>query len=569
MFQGQGYALSQNVSVTKNAAGEYAVTDNGTGKTYLIAHDHGLLRVFNAAGKPGERRPPHVNHRAGPAATVPDGDGLQRWPQPRHAARRVEDALLQQRHLVLHRLHQEVDGGQRLADPRPRQGTELPGAEGRDRAGDDDLRDDAGHGRRRRPDHRVGLGAKSTVGISVGIAAAINTISDTTQAFVADSTVSGTSVAIAATSAATIDAVTIGGVLDATLGKGEGFQGDAPGKAGQHHPGHGRVLRPGPRRGRYGHDVRHGREQGISVGTLDLSSILADAGGLALALSLGDERRTPAPWVSIGISVALNTISNTDEAFINHAPVYGPVGRRDEHLRRDHRRPDPRGRLDVHIDDGSRPGPGPHRHRAGSKNVIDDTVSAYITGKHPATGRGVQATGGDITVAADDSATINAQAFGVALGVGVDAGGSLGLGAPGAHFAFNSIGNTIAASILGSTVDAQALSVTANEGSTITALTVGDGGRDGDHQLRRFVLVPAAAPARSRRTPWPTWSRRTSRAVRRRPTPSGPRPATSPSTRPTRRRPPRPPTAAASASASRSAKGPRPRLPSAWSSPRT
>src|SRR5262249_5381793 len=75
----------------------------------------------------------------------------------------------------------------------------------------------------------LNLGAKSTVGISVGIAAAVNNITDTTQAFVADSTVGGTSVDIAATSATTIDAVTIGGVLEATLGKGDGFQGDGAG----------------------------------------------------------------------------------------------------------------------------------------------------------------------------------------------------------------------------------------------------------------------------------------------------------------------------------------------------
>ncbi|HKM53695.1 MAG TPA: hypothetical protein VJY33_09815 [Isosphaeraceae bacterium] len=68
-----------------------------------------------------------------------------------------------------------------------------------------------------------------TVGISVGIAAAVNNFSNTIQAFVADSSVTGTSVAVAATSTATIDAVTIGGVLDATIGKGDGFQGDGAG----------------------------------------------------------------------------------------------------------------------------------------------------------------------------------------------------------------------------------------------------------------------------------------------------------------------------------------------------
>src|SRR6185312_13777136 len=46
----------------------------------------------------------------------------------------------------------------------------------------------------------LSIGARSTIGISVGIAAAVNMITNTTQAFVADSTVKSTSVAIAATS---------------------------------------------------------------------------------------------------------------------------------------------------------------------------------------------------------------------------------------------------------------------------------------------------------------------------------------------------------------------------------
>ena len=112
-------------------------------------------------------------------------------------------------------------------------------------------------------------------------------------------------------------------MLDATLGKGEGFQGDGAGA------GSGNTIQDTVASYVKDRDAADAIATSVtaaggaaSIGTLDLSSILADAGGLALALSLGDSPDAGAV-VSIGISVALNTISDTDEAFIDTRTVSG------------------------------------------------------------------------------------------------------------------------------------------------------------------------------------------------------------------------------------------------------
>src|SRR5262249_42737563 len=143
-----------------------------------------------------------------------------------------------------------------------------------------------------------------------------------------------------------------------------------------------------------------------SISTLDLSSILADAGGLALAISFG-EKADAGAIVSVGIAVALNTISNTDEAFIDRALVSGQSG---VAVTSPSDAPIDAvtlaGALDVHINVGDGLGLDLTGAGAGAKNVITNTVSAYITDSAPSTGRGVRAPGGDIQVAADDSSTI-------------------------------------------------------------------------------------------------------------------------------------------------------------------
>jgi hypothetical protein len=148
--------------------------------------------------------------------------------------------------------------------------------------------------------------------------------------------------------------------------------------------------------------------QTVTVAAMDTSGITADAGGFAIALARKKTGATGAG--TIGVSVALNEVANSTDAYI------------EDHV--------------------------------GGMNVV--------------------ATTGDIIVSATDAASIQADVIGASLAVSGSSKGVAGAVAIGLSVAKNEINNTILAYLENSTVDATAgnVAITAVEDATIWATSV-------------------------------------------------------------------------------------------------
>ena len=163
------------------------------------------------------------------------------------------------------------------------------------------------------------LGDGSGVRGAVGIAASQNRIENTMKAYVAESTVNARSVAVDASSVATIDSLSIGGALDVDIGKGSGLDGSGAG-AGSGNFIHNRVeasIKDPVPDNTLGTVVTTTTGD-VSVTATDLSTIVADAGGLAIGLKIGDGTGLN---LSVGISVAVNDIGDTHPGL--HRPRAG------------------------------------------------------------------------------------------------------------------------------------------------------------------------------------------------------------------------------------------------------
>jgi len=476
VFSDQGYALSSDASVTKNAAGEYLLTDRTNGNTYLVVPDHGLLRVFDATGQGSTVSAGSVQITAEDRrllfqttsdyssdlnqGNVPGGldtefqhngitlssstflkvdtlNAVQGW--------LIHDRLAGRTYLVL----EDATGGMSIYDT-------------------SQITSDAGG-----LSIALKVGESQGLSLSVGIGAAVNHITNTIQAFVADSTVAGTGgVDIAATSTATIDAFTLGGALNANIGEGTGFDGSGAGA------GSGNTIQDVTAAYIQHRDPSDSNITSVtasagalSVDALDLATKLVDAGGFAIALKLGEQNGL---GLSVGLSVAINTIDDTVQADIDHAAALGQSVAVQATSEAPIEALTAAGALTAHVNTGEGFGLDGSGAGAGGRNQVTDTVTAYVTGSTTPTGSGVQSLHGDVNVEALDDSTIDVQSYAVALGAVVSAGGSGLAIAAGGSVAKNSISNTIDAYIDSSTVDSQGgLTVSSQETSMISALTVG------------------------------------------------------------------------------------------------
>ena len=306
----------------------------------------------------------------------------------------------------------------------------------------------------------VGGGGSNGVGASLGVAAAVNSVTDTTESFIDSSGVSAAgNVALSAVESATINTLTIGGAIAAGGGGGVGVAGAAAG-AGSGNTIDNTVLA-------YIHDPA-GVTSGTSAlnGSLWLTAenaaqITTDAGGVAVAGSGGG---TGGGAATLGVSVATNTITDTVKAYVDSAPIQTAAT------------------LELSAQDtptigvlaisgaisGSGGGTGGAALAIGTTvalNHISDDVEAYLTGidnhLHPA--------GGLVSLTAARNATITAVV--VAASVAVSGGGTAGVSvAGGGAGATNVILGDTEAYVTNSVVSTSgAVTLTASDSSSITA----------------------------------------------------------------------------------------------------
>ncbi len=247
----------------------------------------------------------------------------------------------------------------------------------------------------------------------------------------------------------------------------------------------------------------------LDVEAGDSSTIQALAGGVGIAISTGTI------GIAVGVSVAVNDIGNTIEAYVDGSAVTSAG--------------------DVNVTATSNPtikaltigvavaaalssnagGVAGSGAGAGSGDTVRNTVLAYINGSH------VTSTAGAIEANATDNALI--QTIAGALGIGVAVGSTFAVGASiGISVAVNDVQDNVQAYIDNSTVTAtgtatdNGVTLTANETATIDAWTIGGAVGVGVSAGALGIGIGAAAPAPA--TPSATSSLPISRArVRSRP----------------------------------------------------
>jgi len=159
-------------------------------------------------------------------------------------------------------------------------------------------------------------GQNSGTALSTGISVAINEIGNNLYALIDDSTVnSGGDVALLATSTPTIYALTIGGAV--AVGSSSEKTGFAFSGAGA---GSGNTIRNTIEAAiKNGSTVTTTGTGEVSLSAMDASTIIADAGGVAIAVGASGQETGGA--VSIGVSIADNVIENQAKAYIDGSTV--------------------------------------------------------------------------------------------------------------------------------------------------------------------------------------------------------------------------------------------------------
>jgi hypothetical protein len=305
----------------------------------------------------------------------------------------------------------------------------------------------------------------SGVALAVGGSAAVNEIGDTARANIDGSSGGGSVVDLGATSTASIQALTIGGAVSASNNQGAVFTAALAGA------GSGNTIRDTTAATITGGSRVAARSGPVTLTAADSSTILGDAGGVALALALGDGSNA---GLSIGAAFVSNDIANTVEANIDGSAVTG-------------------------VGVGSVPGVeltatstasiqaltiagagsaatgnnglAISGAGAGSYNTVGNTVSATVTGGALADGGS-----GSVILTADDQSTITADAGGISVGLAISKNTNAAI-TVGAAAAVNTVANTVQATIDGSRVTA-GLEVTLRTTSEakIEALTFGIAG---------------------------------------------------------------------------------------------
>ncbi|MDO8955218.1 MAG: PKD domain-containing protein, partial [Gammaproteobacteria bacterium] len=288
--------------------------------------------------------------------------------------------------------------------------------------------------------------------LSVGIGAAVNAITAEVVAEASDSQLNGGAqgVSLTASSTASIQALTLGGAL--SNGGAVTVAAGGAGSSNTVHSGvHARLAN--------GSLALVDQGGGLTLSATDGSTVVADAGGFAIAAG------ATATSAAVGVSVALNTVGNTVEAVIDQsrAVVAGAVALTATSTAR--------------IDALSLAGELSAAYDAGFNGAVggtgaDNSIASSILAK--ATSSDLQA-GGNVSLTATDTSTITANTIGGSIAASFASGASAAISI--AH-ANNTIRHTVQASIEGSgsaqtgVVAGGSLAVTANSTATIDAKSV-------------------------------------------------------------------------------------------------
>ena len=335
--------------------------------------------------------------------------------------------------------------------------------------------------------------------VAAGVSVAYNEIVDSSYAHIDNSSVNAAGdVNLVATSEPTIKAYTIGVAISGSAGTGTAFGGAGAGS--------GNIVRDSAEA--YITDCGTGvlgvsSDGAVSLIAADAPTIQASAGALGIGISTGEG----GTGASVGISVAVNNIADTTEAYIHASTVKAAgnivalaaeaatitaltMG----------------GAVSGSTEGGGVAFAGAG---AGSGNTIGNTVYAYIDGGSTVT------TQNGIILQADDTAEITANAGGVALAGGFQGGAvavSLGI-----SVAINDIEDKVHAYIDDSTVTAGTgdIALSAAETAVIYALTIGGAVSESGGGAGFGVGLAARAPAtRSAITSAPTFRTTVSSAPR-------------------------------------------------------
>jgi Ca2+-binding RTX toxin-like protein len=296
--------------------------------------------------------------------------------------------------------------------------------------------------------------------VSAGISLAFNDVENTITATIDDSTINASgNVEIAATSATVIDALTIAGSGSFAGGQGGGFSfaGAGAGSANKIH----NTIEASIKNGSIVTTTGT-----VILSATDSSTILADAGGVGIAIAGGQAGGT---GLSFGLSFATNDIRNTITAFVENSAVT-TVGNVEINATSS-------AKIDALTVAGSLAGAGGQGGGlsfagagTGSSNTIENLVEALIKNSM------VTSSNGSVKLTATDESTITADAGGVAIAAAGGQGGGISVSA-GISLAINNIANTVTALIVLSTMtSAGNLELTATSKAIIDALTIAGGG---------------------------------------------------------------------------------------------
>ena len=301
-----------------------------------------------------------------------------------------------------------------------------------------------------------GGGAAVTAGVSI----AHNDIQNEVSATVSSSTIiAAGNVGLTATSTATIDAWTLAVAVGAAGGQGGGFSFAGAGS------GSGNTIQNTVKA-----EILHGSTVtttdagSVTLSATDTSKIIADAGGVGVALAGGEGGGAS---ISAGISIAENELGNVVQAVVDHSTVTSAA---DVQLSATSS-----GTIDALTWGGAASlsgGAGGGLSAAGSgaeaSNWIhNDVVAAIQNGSSVTT-----ASAGAVNVTATDYAHITADAAGGSVSIAAGAGGA-GAISIGAAVADNDISSLVEARINNATISAAGdVKVEATSTSTIDAFSI-------------------------------------------------------------------------------------------------
>ena len=306
-------------------------------------------------------------------------------------------------------------------------------------------------------------GKDSSTSIAVGISFAINEITNSLSAVIDNASMTTENdISVTSTSAVTIDALTIGGAGAVATGSGTDLAFAGAGA------GSGNTIENTIEAAVKNNSTINANNNALTLTATDTSTIIADAGGVALAVGTSGNKTAGA--LSIGASIADNEITNSTSAYIDGGTV-AQAG-------------------DVTVSaqststidaltfggaaavgaSGKATGVALSGAGAGSYNTITNTIEAYV--KNVAFPNGA----GTMALSAIDSATIISDAIGAAASVGASSSGT-GVGlAVGVSIAENDIGNTTDAYIENTAIpegeSAESISISAVAMANIQSLSI-------------------------------------------------------------------------------------------------